>query len=245
LTIANFARSLIFYVGALASLTVFAPLALVLWPLPYGLRYRIVTSWAHLAVWWLEKSCGLGWRVTGIEQLPPGPAIIMCKHQSAWETFAIQKIFPPHCWVLKREVLWLPLFGWGLATLKPISIDRSAVRRALRQVVAQGRERLEEGLWIAVFPEGTRVRPGERRSYGIGGAYLAEQTGFPVVPVAHNAGAYWPRQSITKRPGTIEVAIGPVIDPRGKSASEINTMAEEWIEATSAQLLAKASPRSA
>lgn len=238
-------RSVLFYLGAVASLLAFAPLALLLWPLPYRFRYRVVTFWAHLALWWLEKSCGLGWHVNGLEQLPTGPAIALCKHQSAWETFAIQKILPPHVWVLKREVLWLPLFGWGLATLNPISINRKTVRRALRQLLVQGRERLQQGLWIAVFPEGTRVRPGERVSYGIGGAYLAERTGYPVVPIAHNAGMYWPRQSLVKRPGTIEVAIGPPIYPRGKSAAEINALAEEWIETTSARLVAAASPRSA
>lgn len=237
-----YVRSTLFYLGALATLLAYVPLSLLLWPLPYRRRYRIITSWAHFALWWLNKTCGLGWRVIGCEHLPPGPAIVLCKHQSAWETFAIQKILPPHVWVLKREVLWLPLFGWGLATLRPIAIDRKTMRRALRQVVTQGRERLQEGMWIAVFPEGTRVRPGERQSYGIGGAYLAERTGCPVVPLAHNAGLFWPRQSLGKRPGTIEVVIGPPIDPRGKRAAEINALAEEWIEATSACLWAGTTP---
>jgi len=232
----NFSRSIVFYLGLFASLIVFAPISLVVWPLPYDLRYRIVTLWAHLNVWWLATCCGLRWRVTGMENIPDGPAIIMCKHQSAWETFALQKFFPPHVWVLKRELLWLPLFGWGLATLKPIAIDRKAVRRALRQVVEQGRDRLQRGLWITIFPEGTRVAPGQRVSYEVGGAYLAAKTGVPVVPVAHNAGVFWPRARLEKKSGVIDVVIGPMIESNGKGAAEINQLVEDWIEAACERL---------
>lgn len=232
-------RALVFYTGVMTTLCVFAPLALFIRPLPYRTRYRlIIQTWAHLNIRWLETTCRLGFRVTGTEHLPDGPAIIFCKHQSAWETFALQEVFPPYVWVLKREVLWLPLFGWGLATLDPIAIDRKAGTAALRQIVRTGSARLESGLGVIIFPEGTRVRLGERRRYEPGGGMLAARSGFPVVPVAHNAGLFWPRQSWIKYPGTIDVVIGPVIDPAGKSATEITVIAEDWIEATCERLAA-------
>jgi len=143
--------------------------------------------------------------------------------------------------VLKRELLWIPLFGWALALLRPIAIDRVAGRVAIEQVIEQGRERLQSGIWVVVFPEGTRVAPGTRRRYGIGGAALAAAGGYPVVPVAHNAGSFWPRRGFLKRPGMIRVVIGPVIDPRGKTAEDIRRQAEEWIENTMAGLEEKQS----
>jgi 1-acyl-sn-glycerol-3-phosphate acyltransferase len=165
--------------------------------------------------------------------------VILAKHQSAWETIAFQQIFPPQTWVLKRELLWIPLFGWALALLRPIAIDRGAGRVAIEQVIEQGRERLQSGIWVVVFPEGTRVAPGTRRRYGIGGAALAAASGYPVVPVAHNAGSFWPRRGFRKRPGMIRVVIGPVIDSHGKTAEEIRRQAEEWIENTMAGLEGK------
>lgn len=229
-------RGLAFYAGLLVLTLLYALLAVLIRPLPYRLRYRLVTQWTWLNLRWLEATCGLRYRVEGREHLPPGPAIVMSKHQSAWETLALQELFTPQTWVLKRELLRIPLLGWGLATLEPIAIDRGAGRSALQQVVEQGRERLAAGRWVVVFPEGTRVAPGARRRYKSGGGVLAEATGVAVVPVAHNAGVFWPRNSIAKRPGTIDLVIGPTIDSRGKSAAEITAAAEAWIEATSARL---------
>jgi 1-acyl-sn-glycerol-3-phosphate acyltransferase len=134
--------------------------------------------------------------------------------------------------VIKRELLWIPFFGWGLATLRPIAIDRRSNRAALAQILSQGRARLKDGCWVVIFPEGTRVAPGERRRYRQGGALLAAKTGQPVLPVAHNAGDFWPRNGFIKRPGTIQLAIGPVIESSGRSAADINRLAETWIEAT-------------
>jgi 1-acyl-sn-glycerol-3-phosphate acyltransferase len=225
------ARSLVFYLGLVLSLIPFSVISLFVWPLPYFPRYRIVTLWTHFTLWWLEVTCNLRFRVQGAENIPPGPGIILCKHQSSWETMGLQRVFPPQVWVLKRELLWLPFFGWAINTLDPIFIDRKSIRNAFRQVVKQGTERLKTGRWIVIFPEGTRVAPGEKKRYGVGGGMLAEKTGYPVVPVAHNAGVFWPRRSILKHPGTIDVVVGPVIDPAGKSAAEITALAEEWIEA--------------
>ena len=212
------------------TVTVYAPLSLLTAVLPFPRRYRLISRWARWQMFLLKHICGLDYRVDGLEHLPAGAAVILAKHQSAWETIAFQQIFPPQTWVLKRELMWIPLFGWALALLRPIAIDRGAGRVAIEQVIEQGRERLQSGIWVVVFPEGTRMAPGTRRRYGIGGAALAAESGYPVVPVAHNAGSFWPRRGFLKRPGMICVVIGPVINPRGKTAEDIRRLAEEWIE---------------
>ena len=160
----------------------------------------------------------------------------MCKHQSAWETLALQIIFPAQAWILKRELLWIPIYGWGLATMQPIAIDRGSAIKSFRQIVNQGCKRLAQGIWVVIFPEGTRVAPGESRKYLPGGGLLAEKSGYPIVPVAHNAGLFWPRKTIIKRPGTINMVIGPVIQGKNKSANEIMQEVEIWIEDMTAKL---------
>jgi 1-acyl-sn-glycerol-3-phosphate acyltransferase len=174
----------------------------------------------------------LGVRVEGLEHIPKGNGLILAKHQSAWETIFLQTIFPPQTWVLKRELLWLPIFGWGLALTRPIAIDRAAGKKALRQVINQGIDRLQRGLWVVIFPEGTRTAPGQHQRYAIGGAMLAEKSGYPVVPVCHNAGEFWPKQGFNKQPGTITLVIGEPFSPAGMRAGEINQRVEEWIEST-------------
>ncbi len=233
-----FLRSLLFSIGLLVTTLAFAPVALLVRPLPYRLRYRCITGWTHVNLWWLEKTCRIHQQVEGRENIPATAAIVLAKHESAWETLALQRIFSPQVWVLKRELLWVPLLGWGLAALKPIAIDRKSGRRAARQVIEQGRARLRDGCWVVIFPEGTRVAPGERRPYRIGGAMLAQHTGVPVVPVAHNSGDYWPRRGFIKRPGTIRTIIGPSIESAGRTAAEVNRLAEEWIESTVARIRA-------
>lgn len=213
-----------------ASILVFAPLAVLTFPLPLSARYSFITRWAHFNLWTLRLLCGLHYRVEGAEHIPAGPAIIFCKHQSTWETLALQSVFPHQIWLLKRELLWVPLFGWGLAMLDPIAIDRRAGRKAVAQLIEQGKRHLDQGRWVIIFPEGTRVAPGQTGRYGIGGAALAQTSGYPVVPVAHNAGQFWPRRRFLKRPGTIRLAIGPLIHTEGKSAEQIRDEAREWIE---------------
>ena len=223
-------RSVLFNLLLWGSVIIYAPLSLLTAVLPFPVRYRIIRQWARWQVVLLKVLCRLDYRVEGREHLPAGAAIIFSKHQSAWETIVYQEIFPQQTWVLKRELLWIPFFGWALALLRPIAIDRGSGGKAIEQVVAQGRDRLHSGIWVVVFPEGTRVAPGTRRRYGIGGAMLAAETGYPVVPVAHNAGSFWPRRGFFKRPGTVRVVIGPAIEARGKTAEEIRDLAETWIE---------------
>ncbi len=232
-------RATLFYGGITAAMLIYTPLSLLILPLPYRLRYHIVTQWTHFSLWWLKVTCGLDFEVHGREHLPDRPAIVMCKHQSAWETMAIQLIIDaPQVFILKKELLWIPLFGWGLASLRPIAIDRRNGFRATRQIVEQGKNRLAHGSWVVVFPEGTRVAPGESGKYLPGGGMLAEAADRPVVPVAHNAGHYWPKNSFAKKPGTIQVVIGPPIETDGKTAKQITQEAAAWIESQSRALVA-------
>jgi 1-acyl-sn-glycerol-3-phosphate acyltransferase len=218
-----------------ASLAIVTPpyalLALATFPLPRMARYRIISGWSRLVVRLARVLCGIRWRVEGREHLPAAPSVILSKHQSAWETLAFQEIFPPQVLVLKRELLWIPFFGWGLALMSPIAIDRAKGRAALRDIARRGKERLAQGFWVVIFPEGTRVRVGEKRDYQQGGAWLAAQCGVPVVPVAHNAGRFWPRNAFFKRPGTVTVRIGPAIATAGRDAKQISADVEAWIEA--------------
>lgn len=221
------------------STAVFAPLSVLTFPLPPLTRYRFISQWTRFNLWSLRVTCNLSYRVIGREHLPADTAIALVKHQSTWETLALQEILPPQVWVLKRELLWVPLFGWGLAMMDPIAINRRAGKRAIAQIIEQGQQRLNSCRWVVVFPEGTRMAPGEHRRFGIGGAVLAAETGHPVVPIAHNAGHFWPRRGFIKRPGVITAVIGPTIDSRGRSAEEINRLAEAWIKNTTATLEAQ------
>jgi 1-acyl-sn-glycerol-3-phosphate acyltransferase len=219
------------FAAALALVTPpYALVALASFPLPRMTRYRIISGWSRLVVFLARAILGIRWRIEGRENLPGRPAVILAKHQSAWETMAFQLIFPPQVHVLKRELLWIPFFGWGLALMSPIAIDRSRGVAALRAIARRGCERLAQGFWVIVFPEGTRVAPGVRRAYHLGGAWLAAAAQAPVVPVAHNAGLLWPRNAFLKRAGTVTVRIGPPIEPGQRDPKTINSLAEQWIE---------------
>lgn len=226
----SFLRSTLFSAVLIVITPVFAAIALLTFPLPALTRYRIITVWSRCIVWAAQNLCGIRYRLVGAENLPQKPCIILAKHQSAWETLAFQLVFPPQVWVLKKELLRVPFFGWGLAMLSPIAIDRSARREALQQLVEQGRERLASGFCIVIFPEGTRVPPGQRGKYRPGGARLAIQTETTVIPVAHNAGRCWARNAFIKRPGLITISVGAPIDPRGLSAEQLAQRVEDWIE---------------
>lgn len=231
-----FIRSLIFALLQLLITPVFTLAAILSFPFHPITRYRIISGWALSVMWLLRVLCGIRMEVRGAENIPAKPAILLCKHQSAWETIALQKVFPPQVWVLKRELLWLPFFGWGLAMTSPIAIKRSDGKGAVKQLLRQGKERLEMGFCVVIFPEGTRIPYGQRGKYKIGGALLSASTGVPVVPIAHNAGKLWGRNSFMKHPGVITMSIGAAIDPAGLKAEEINRRAEDWIEAEVARL---------
>ncbi|MDD3518916.1 MAG: lysophospholipid acyltransferase family protein [Chromatiales bacterium] len=223
-------RSTLFYIGLALSTILFALLALLTFPLGFYGRYRIISQWTRFNIWWLGIACGLRYEVHGREHIPPGAAIVMSKHQSAWETLALQRFLPPQVWVLKKELMRIPFFGWGIGMLRPIAIDRRAGKRAMDQLVDQGRDRLDQGIWVVIFPEGTRVPPGQRGRYKPGGAILAARTGYPIVPIAHNAGEFWPKDSFIKRPGIIRVEIGPAVHSQGRSPEAIMQDVETWIE---------------
>jgi 1-acyl-sn-glycerol-3-phosphate acyltransferase len=223
-------RSLIFLLLQIAITPVFAMLALLSFPLSPLARYRIISQWAKLMLPLLRLVCGIRHEVRGIENIPKEPCIVLCKHQSAWETLALQKIFPPQVWVLKRELLWIPFFGWALALTSPIAIKRSDGKGAIKQLLKQGKERLAQGFCVVIFPEGTRVPFGQRGRYKIGGAMLAASSGMPVVPVAHNAGRLWGRNAFSKHPGMITMSIGKPIATQGRKAEEVNAEVEAWIE---------------
>ena len=206
---------------------------LIGWAIPEKKIYFIDTTWSKVNLWGLSKICGLNYRLQGRENIPQESCVILAKHQSAWETIALVSLIPgPKAWVLKRELLFIPIFGWVMWYFKPIAINRKSGHRAVDQIIEQGKERLSKGCKIIVFPEGTRVAPGSRKRYGAGGALLAERSGHPVLPIAHNAGVFWRRRELRKYPGTIDVVIGPLIETKGLSAQQINAKAEAWIEET-------------
>jgi len=223
-------RSVLFECIRLPLTVVYSIVALLTFPFAPITRYRVITSWSRLIILLARVICGIRYRVIGSKNLPSEPSVILSKHQSAWETLAYQQIFPPQVWVLKSSLLRIPFFGWGLAMMNPIAIDRSDGMRALRQTREQGQQRIEDGWWIVVFPEGTRIRPNERGRYQVGGAWLASQIGVKMVPVAHNAGTVWGRDAFIKYPGTITVSIGPALDPTGKKPTHLMNEVENWIE---------------
>lgn len=229
-------RSALFALALAVVTPPYAIVAMLSFPLPRMARYRLISAWSRLVVWLAWWLCGIRWKIEGRRNLPDEPAVILSQHQSAWETLAFQEILPPQVLVLKRELLWIPFFGWGLALMSPIAINRQRGMAALREMARQGRERLAQGFWVVIFPEGTRVRPGEKRAYQLGGAWLAVNCGVPVVPVAHNAGRLWPRNAFFKRPGTVTVRIGPPIPTAGRDPKRVIEDTQAWIEAQQATL---------
>lgn len=227
-----FLRSLLFSIVMTVITIVVSSVGMLALPFPFMYRWHIIRLWSVFNLWAIEYICGIKYEVTGRENIPDSAAIIFSKHQSTWETFVLQRIFPPQVYVIKRELLWIPFFGWGIATLDPIAINRSSGHSAVKQLIEKGTARLDKGEWVVIFPEGTRVRPGEKKRYKMGGALLAAGSGYPVVPVAHNAGEFWQKSQFIKKPGTIKVVIGPVIKSAGRKPEEIIKDVEIWIEST-------------
>lgn len=226
-----FLRSVVFALLMLVATLVWAPMCFLFAPLPYNRRYRLTALWNRFVIWTAKVVCGIRYQVKGWENLPDAPAILLSKHQSAWETIFFLYAMPrPLVYVFKKELLYIPFFGWGLALLRMIPIDRNKGRDAFAQVVTQGRRRLTDGQWIIMFPEGTRSLVGRQGKYKGGGARLAVETNTMIVPIAMNAGECWPKNSFVKKPGLITVSIGKPLLPEGRSASELMQEVENWIE---------------
>ncbi len=229
-------RSAVYMTGQIASTLLLGPVMLVLRPFPFDRRYAAANLWVRFNLWLLGRVCGLRYEVQGREHIPEHSGLIYCKHQSAFETIALQVIFPPVVFILKQELLRIPVWGWAMATLEPIAIDRQAKSQALKQILREGVARIQAGRWIVLFPEGTRVAPGQKGHYGSSGGMLAQRARCPVVPVAHNAGEYWAKNGFLKYPGVIKIVIGPALDGAQSSAAEINRQAEAWVEARMAEI---------
>jgi 1-acyl-sn-glycerol-3-phosphate acyltransferase len=229
-------RSALFWFALVIVTPLAALVGTIILPLPPRTRYAIMSFWARLMMPWLRMTCGLKYKLVGAENIPATPAMVMSKHQSAFETIALQRIFPAQVWVMKKELLKIPFFGWAIRTLSPIVLDRSKRSEAQKLLMEAGRDRIAKGFWIVIYPEGTRIAPGQRGQYKQGGARLACDLGVPVVPVALNSGEFWPRNSFLKWPGEVTVIIGKPIETAGRTPHEVTAEVEEWIEARIAEI---------
>lgn len=224
-------RSCVFYVAVTVLSIIWCPLLYLMWPLPFAVRRDFFRVWSYCVTWCGKWLCGMRYRFHGLEQLGDVPVIFFSKHQSAWETLVFPGKLPRNCFVCKQSLLNIPIFGWGMRLGKHIPIDREESVKAFKQVIKQGRERLnEDKLSIVIFPEGTRVAPGEHPEFHKSGAALARATGYPIVPIAHNSGKCWQRNRFIKFPGTIDVIIGPRVDTKGHSVDDINHHCHDWIK---------------
>lgn len=223
-------RAVIFWPCFIASIIFWGLCVISCFAMPISWRYAGQRGWVKTSLFLLKNICGLSYRIEGAEYIPGKPVIIFSKHQSAFETIALTDIVQPVTWVLKRELLWIPIFGWALALVGPTAINRKAGSRAIDQVVKEGCRSLRKGRWVVIFPEGTRKAPGSPPNYRIGGAILADKSGYPVLPIAHNAGEFWPRASLLIWPGEIVFSIGPVIKTDNKKPEQILQQAQDWIE---------------
>ncbi|MDJ0712299.1 MAG: lysophospholipid acyltransferase family protein [Woeseiaceae bacterium] len=224
-------RSGLFLTFSFTAVIIYALFVLLVFWAPKSFHWRIVVNFCNLALWAGDFFCGMKLVVEGQENLPDAASVIMIKHTSTLETYGHVPFFPRTSWVLKREITWMPVFGWVIGLVfSPIAIKRSAGRSAVKQVIEQGKERLANGIWVTIYPEGTRMPPGETKTYGVSGAALARDAGALIVPVAHNAGDLWRRREFAKRPGVVRFCIGPPISAQGRSPKETNLLVQEWIE---------------
>jgi 1-acyl-sn-glycerol-3-phosphate acyltransferase len=225
------ARSLLFLLILLVVTPPYTLLVILCRPLPHHMRRQSVVPWVNFVIWLVKHLLGIPYRLLGAENIPARAPVVLAKHQSAWETLMLQEVFKDTAFVWRKEIKYLPFFGWALASIPMIETDRNASKSSIKRLVEQGRHRLENGYTVIIFPEGTRAQPGSKNRYKVGGAHLAVETGAPVLPVALNSGEFWGRNALFKRSGTVTVSIGPAIEPAGLTANEITRRAEDWIEA--------------
>ncbi|GLR64800.1 lysophospholipid acyltransferase family protein [Marinospirillum insulare] len=223
--------SILFYFGYLVALLVIgAPMAILSIPLPLRQRFSLLNIYNRFVLFWLRITCGIEYRFEGLENIPSGNHVMIANHQSEWETIILHTLKPPLCTVLKQELLNIPIFGWGLRLIKPIPLDRSQPAKMLRKVLKVGGERLDEGLSVLIFPEGTRVAPGKRKPFSKSAAMIACKAKVPLVPVAHNAGEHWNPKSWIKMSGRLTLRIGKPISTIDRRADEVIAEAEAWVE---------------
>lgn len=231
--------SVLLYIRAVLFYAVFYPVMFVYslicvavgWALPFRARFRLITVINFFCMFWLRVTCGVKVRIEGKENLPAdGAYVVVANHSSEWETFFLQTLVRPQCTVLKQELLRIPGFGWALGMLKPIALDRSKRRGALKQLITQGKERLEEGINIVIFPQGTRLPVGQLGKFNKGGAMLAAANNVPLVPLVHDAGLFWPGKSFIKRPGTVTVKIGKPVEKAEASVDDLHEPSVAWME---------------
>jgi len=222
-------RSIFFYLGAAFSTIPFLIISLLVLPLPPTTRSKLITGWAVFATWWLKICCGLSHRLENKENIPDTPCVFACNHQSTWEAIATQTFLPPLAWVLKKELFNIPIFGWGLWATRPIAIDRNDRITALDQVTNQGKDKLAEGRYVLIFPEGTRTEYGGDARYRKGASRLARSANVSLVPIAHNAGKYWSQSSLWIKPGVIKCIIGPKITLADKRDRDVTAELKQWI----------------
>jgi len=231
LSLLAYLKSALLLLVVLLGTVVFSILMLLVSPFPFGLHFKLAALWGQFVLAVTKLICGLSYKVTGLENIHnTQTAIVLCKHQSAWETIALMALLPPQSVLLKKSLLWLPFWGWAMATLKPIAINRSTPKAALSQLLKKGAIRLQQGFWVVIFPEGTRLAPGEEGKFSASGSLLAQRTGYPIIPIAHNAGEFWPRNGFVKQAGVIHLHIGEAIPTEGRKSKEINKEAEAWIK---------------
>ncbi len=230
-------RSAFFWILFASSTVIWAFPILLSVVFPLRVRFKVMRVWPHFNLWALKVICGVNYRIEGKENIPATASIVFSKHSSTWETIALQLMLPPAVYVAKKELLYVPFFGWAMSVLNFVTIDRSAGRRAIKFLVDQAKERFSRGLWIIIFPEGTRKAVGAEPDYRIGGAVIAQKCGVPIVPVAHNAGVYWPRHSFLKWPGEIVIAFLPLISSEGKKPDIIRDEVQHVIENKMNELL--------
>lgn len=238
----QFIGNTFFVIGQIISILLFLPAVLIVTPfLSSTKKADFVSYWARFIIWWLKICCGITYRVTGAENIPSTPTIIAANHQSAWETIALQRIFPAQSYILKRELLWIPFFGWGLAANEPIAIDRSKTKQAMKLLIKQGKQRISDGRSVVIFPEGTRQAVGQFGRFKAGGAVMACALDAAIVPVAHNAGVFWSKaKPFSKKPGVIEVVIGEAIQPADLTPTQLTEQVQQWITTTGAKLPTRA-----
>ena len=223
-----FLRSLLYFIGSIISVILISFCGIFLIFSNYEVRYRILSKWAVFCIWWLKVTLNISFKVIGTEHIDKPPFVIASNHQSTWETLGFQTILPPHTWVLKKELLWIPIFGWAISLLKPIIIDRGDKLKAIKKVITQGKDRLNKGISVVIFPEGTRQPVTKLGDYQNGAVAIAKGSGFDILPIYHDAGKLWPKGSFIKKPGVITVSIGKPMSSSNGSTTEITDNIRNW-----------------